>query len=106
MVTRLSASDASFYHLEDTSTPMYVGTLSTLRKPRTGLSYETLLATVEKRLPQIPRNRQKVREVTLGLARPAWTDDPAFDTTPHIIRAPLPQPGSDARLHDPFARAG
>jgi hypothetical protein len=25
MVTRLSASDASFYHLENTSTPMYVG---------------------------------------------------------------------------------
>src|SRR6185503_16579026 len=69
MVTRLSASDASFYHLEDTSTPMYVGTLSILRKPRNGLSYETLLATVERRLPQIPRYRQKVREVTLGLAR-------------------------------------
>ena len=51
MVTRLSASDASFYHLEDTSTPMYVGTLSILRKPRNGLSYETLLDTVEERLP-------------------------------------------------------
>ena len=46
MVTRLSASDASFYHLEDSATPMYVGTLSILRKPRTGLSYEILLATV------------------------------------------------------------
>ena len=34
MVTRLSASDASFYHLENTSTPMYVGSLSILRKPR------------------------------------------------------------------------
>ena len=66
MVTRLSASDASFYHLENTSTPMYVGSLSILRKPRNGLSYETLLATVEARLPQIPRYRQKVREVTLG----------------------------------------
>ena len=32
MVTRLSASDASFYHLENTSTPMYVGSLSILRK--------------------------------------------------------------------------
>src|SRR6478609_9078206 len=36
MVTRLSASDAAFFHLEDTSTPMYVGTLSILRKPRAG----------------------------------------------------------------------
>lgn len=31
MVARLSASDASFYQLENTSTPMYVGTLSILR---------------------------------------------------------------------------
>ena len=36
MVTRLSASDASFYGLEDSSTPMYVGTLSILRRPRAG----------------------------------------------------------------------
>ena len=106
MVTRLSASDASFYHLEDTSTPMYVGTLSILRKPRNGLSYETLLATVERRLPQIPRYRQKVREVTLGLARPVWVDDRDFDITYHIRRSALPSPGSDAQLHELIARLG
>ena len=55
MVNRLSASDAAFYHLENTATPMYVGSLSILRKPRAGLSYETLLETVERRLP--PRFR-------------------------------------------------
>src|SRR4051812_1690959 len=66
MVTRLSASDASFYQLENTATPMYVGSLSILRRPRNGLSYDTLLATVEQRLAQIPRYRQKVREVTFG----------------------------------------
>jgi WS/DGAT/MGAT family acyltransferase len=106
MVTRLSASDASFYHLEDTSTPMYVGSLSILRKPRAGLSYEALLATVERRLPQIPRYRQKVREVTMGLARPVWVDDRDFDITYHIRRSALPSPGSDAQLHDLVARLG
>jgi len=106
MVTRLSASDASFYGLEDSSTPMYVGTLSILRRPRAGLSYETLLATVEARLPQIPRYRQKVREVTLGLARPVWVDDRDFDITYHIRRSALPSPGSDAQLHDLVARLG
>ena len=95
MVTRLSASDAAFFHMENTSTPMYVGSLSILRKPRNGLSYETLLETVEQRLPQIPRYRQKVREVTLGLARPVWVDDPDFDITYHIRRSALPSPGSD-----------
>ncbi|TGB39684.1 WS/DGAT/MGAT family O-acyltransferase [Mycolicibacterium peregrinum] len=106
MVNRLSASDAAFFHLENTATPMYVGSLSILRKPRTGLSYETLLETVEHRLPQIPRYRQKVREVTLGLARPVWVDDRDFDITYHIRRSALPSPGSDAQLHDLIARLG
>lgn len=106
MVTRLSASDAEFFRLENTSTPMYVGTLSILRRPRSGLSYETLLHTVEQRLPQIPRYRQKVREVTMGLARPVWIDDRDFDITYHIRRSALPSPGSDAQLHDLVARLG
>ncbi|NKZ15488.1 wax ester/triacylglycerol synthase family O-acyltransferase [Mycolicibacterium septicum DSM 44393] len=106
MVNRLSASDAAFYHLENTATPMYVGSLSILRKPRAGLSYESLLETVERRLPQIPRYRQKVREVTLGLARPVWVDDRDFDITYHIRRSALPSPGNDAQLHDLIARLG
>lgn len=106
MVARLSASDAAFYQLENSPTPMYVGTLSILRRPRNGLSYESLLATVEQRLPQIPRYRQKVREVTLGLARPVWVDDRDFDITYHIRRSALPSPGSDSQLHDLVARLG
>jgi diacylglycerol O-acyltransferase len=106
MVTRLSASDASFYQLENSATPMYVGSLSILRKPRNGLSYDALLATVEQRLGQIPRYRQKVREVTFGLSRPVWIDDRDFDITYHIRRSALPSPGNDAQLHDLVARLG
>lgn len=104
MVNRLSASDAAFFHQEDTSTPMYVGSLSILRRPRGGLSYEALLGTVEQRLPQIPRYRQKVRELSFGLARPVWIDDPDFDITYHVRRSALPSPGSDAQLHDLVSR--
>ncbi len=104
MVTRLSPSDASFYRLENTATPMYVGSLSILRRPRAGLSYETLLATVEHRLAQIPRYRQKVREVKVPMARPVWIDDPDFDITYHIRRSALPSPGSDEQLHELVAR--
>ncbi|MGV0873079.1 WS/DGAT/MGAT family O-acyltransferase [Mycolicibacterium sp. XJ879] len=106
MVTRLSASDAAFFQFENSSTPMYVGSLAILRRPRSGLSYETLLATVEQRLPQIPRYRQKVREVTLGLARPVWVDDRDFDITYHIRRSALPSPGNDEQLHELIARLG
>lgn len=83
---------------------MYVGSLAILRRPRGGLSYETLLETVEHRLPQVPRYRQKVREVTLGLARPVWVDDPDFDITYHVRRSALPSPGSEAQLHDLVSR--
>ncbi|TRW81128.1 wax ester/triacylglycerol synthase family O-acyltransferase [Mycolicibacterium sp. 018/SC-01/001] len=106
MVTRLSSSDASFFRLENSATPMYVGSLQIVRKPRNGLSYETLLETVEQRLPQIPRYRQKVREVSFGLARPVWIDDRDFDITYHIRRSALPSPGSDAQLHELVARLG
>jgi diacylglycerol O-acyltransferase / wax synthase len=104
MVTRLSPTDASFYRLENSATPMYVGSLSILRRPRAGLSYETLLATVEQRLPQIPRYRQKVRQVPVGPARPVWIDDNDFDITYHVRRSALPSPGSDEQLHELIAR--
>jgi diacylglycerol O-acyltransferase len=104
MVTRLSTSDASFYRMENTATPMYVGSLSILRRPRGGLSYETLLSTVEQRMAQIPRYRQKVRDVGIGAARPVWIDDRDFDITYHIRRSALPSPGSDEQLQALVAR--
>lgn len=104
MVTRLSPSDAAFYQRENTATPMYVGSLSILRRPRGGLSYERLLETVERQLPQIPRYRQKVRDVPLGIARPVWVDDPDFDITYHVRRSALPAPGSDGQLHELISR--
>src|SRR6202045_3930689 len=103
-VARLSTSDTSFYQLENTATPLYVGSLSILRQPRAGLSYETLLATVEQRLPKVPRYRQKVREVTMRLARPVWIDDRDFDITYPARRSALPSPGSDEQLHELIGR--
>jgi diacylglycerol O-acyltransferase len=104
MVSRLSTSDASFYRLENTATPMYLGSVWILRRPRAGLSYETLLNTVEQRLPQVPRYRQKIREVTMGLGRPVWIDDRDFDITYHVRRSALPSPGSDEQLYELIGR--
>ncbi len=104
MVTRLTTQDASFYFLEASSTPMHVGSLAIFRKPRNGLSYEELLSLVEERLSLVPRYRQKVREVALGLSRPVWVDDQDFDIEYHVRRSALPKPGSDAQLHDLVAR--
>lgn len=104
MATRLTTQDASFYFLEASSTPMHVGSLAIFRQPRGGLDYEKLLELVESRLGLVPRYRQKVREVALGLARPVWVDDQDFDIEYHVRRSALPKPGSDAQLHDLIAR--
>ncbi|MFC7447536.1 WS/DGAT/MGAT family O-acyltransferase [Rhodococcus daqingensis] len=104
MVNRLTTLDASFYFLEASNTPMHLGSLVILQPPRAGLDYEDLLTRVETRLSQVPRYRQRVREVAFGLARPVWVDDRDFDITYHVRRSALPKPGSDEQLHDLVAR--
>ncbi|MFD4293028.1 wax ester/triacylglycerol synthase family O-acyltransferase [Rhodococcus sp. NPDC058505] len=104
MDTRLTTQDASFYFLEASSTPMHLGSLAILRAPDGGLDHEDLLSHVEHRLPLVPRYRQRVREVALGLARPVWVDDRDFDITYHVRRSALPKPGSDEQLYDLVAR--
>lgn len=104
MTGRLTTEDASFYFLEGSSTPMHLGSLAILRAPEGGLDYEELLTHVERRLPLVPRYRQRVQEVAFGLARPVWIDDRDFDITYHVRRSALPKPGSDEQLHDLVAR--
>src|SRR5574337_908976 len=85
-------------------TPVYGGTLLILQRPRAGLSYEKLLATVEQRLSQVPRYRQRIRQVTMNLARPVWVDDLDFDITYHVRHSALPSPGSDEQLYELIGR--
>lgn len=104
MKGRLSQADAEFFALEDSNTPLHIGTLVIIERPAAGFEYETLLAAVEDRLADVPRYRQKVREVPFGAARPVWIDDRDFDITYHVRVSALPQPGGDDQLHDLVAR--
>lgn len=104
MADRLSALDAAFLYLEDATTPMHVGGVVVLRRPKSGFDYDRLVALIEQRLALVPRYRQKVIHVPGRLARPVWSDDPDFDITYHVRRSALPKPGSDAQLHDLVAR--
>lgn len=104
MVIRLTPQDATFYASETSSSPMHIGSLAILDNSDGELDYEKLLDIVGRRLCLVPRYRQKVREVPLGLARPIWVDDRDFDITYHIRRSALPKPGSDEQLHELVAR--
>src|SRR4030081_3323925 len=84
MPPRLSALDPSFLYLEQSTTPMHVGAVSTFRRPRSagplgGFDYDRLVELIEQRIALVPRYRQKVRYVPGNLARPVWIDDPDFD---------------------------
>ncbi|MFZ2509805.1 MAG: wax ester/triacylglycerol synthase domain-containing protein [Gordonia sp. (in: high G+C Gram-positive bacteria)] len=108
MVNRLSPDDAMYYFLDRSGTTTHLGALVILdpaaADPGCTVDYASLVALVENRLTLVPRYRQRVAEVTFGLARPLWVDDPDFDITFHVRRAALPQPGDDAALADFIAR--
>lgn len=104
MPDRLSALDASFLFVEEPSTPMHVGAVAVLRRPRSGFEYENLVEHVEQRLALVPRYRQKVVKVPAHLARPVWVDDAEFDINYHVRRSALPSPGSRAQLNELVAR--
>jgi WS/DGAT/MGAT family acyltransferase len=52
------------------------------------------------KLPQVPRYRQRVREVPMQLGRPVWVDDPHFQILYHVRHTAVPGPGSDEQLRN------
>ena len=53
---------------------------------------------IDARLGLLPRLRQRVAEVPLGIARPVWVDDEGFDVANHVDVVPLPAPGDETAL--------
>ncbi len=92
----MSPLDASFLHVEDAVTHMHIGSVGIFEGPPPARGGVT--AAVARRLPQVPRYRQKVRFVPLALGRPAWVEDPHFNLEYHVRRTALPRPGGDEEL--------
>ena len=104
MPSRMSALDASFLFMEDSTTPMHAGGVAIFRPPAGGFDHERLVRLIRQRLPFVPRYRMRVREVPFGAARPVWVDDERFDVTYHVRRSALPKPGSREQLNELVAR--
>jgi WS/DGAT/MGAT family acyltransferase len=98
----MSPMDASFLHLEGPMNPMHVGGVSIFEGPAP--PFEQLREMVEGKLSLVPRYRQKVRFVPLGLGRPVWVDDPHFSLAYHLRHSALPAPGSEEQLRSTAAR--
>ncbi len=95
-MNRMSAQDASFLHIENDASPMHVGGVSIFEGPPP--DFAQVSAMVRAKLDQVPRYRQVVRFVPLGLSRPVWIDDPHFNLGYHLRRTALPQPGGQQEL--------
>jgi diacylglycerol O-acyltransferase len=93
---RLSGLDASFLHLERDSAHMHVG--SCLIFEGAAPAYEDLVEHIERRLPLVPRYRQRLAFVPLQQGRPMWVDDPHFNAAYHVRHTALPAPGDEAQL--------
>jgi WS/DGAT/MGAT family acyltransferase len=98
----MSPMDASFLHIEGPKNPMHIGGVSIFEGPAP--PFERLQAMVAGKLDRVPRYRQKVRFVPLGLGRPVWVDDPHFNLAYHLRHSALPAPGSDEQLRRTAAR--
>ena len=90
---RLTGQDALFLSLETPAWHQHVGGLTVLDPEGRGITYEQLLERLDERLVLAPKFRWKLRQVPLGIDRPAWVDDPDFDVRRHVRRIAVPSPG-------------
>ena len=95
---RLTGLDASFLHIEDSSSHMHVAGVMLFEGPPP--PYADLLEAFERRLPLVPRYRQRLAFVPLGQGRPRWVDDPHFNLRYHVRSTALASPGSERQLKD------
>jgi diacylglycerol O-acyltransferase len=103
-VERLSSLDASFLYIENSQTPMNIGSVSIFQPSDGGFEHETLVKLIKARLAFVPRYRQRVKKIPLGMFRPVWVDDTAFDVSYHVRRSTLPKPGNAEQLDELVAR--
>jgi WS/DGAT/MGAT family acyltransferase len=101
---RLTPLAASFLEAEDVdpTVSLAIGSFAIFEGPAP--DFEEFVRSIQGRLPLIPRYREKLRGVPLGLAAPAWVDDPDFDLHWHIRSTALPAPGGRGEIERLLSR--
>src|ERR1700755_2100994 len=98
----MSTADAAFLYAETPTAPMHVAAAAIFGGPPP--AFDEVFAMLERKLPLLPRYRQRVRFVPNDLGRPVWVDFPGFDLGFHLRRAAVPSPGGDEELKQLGAR--
>ena len=101
----LSALDAVFLHLETPETPMHVGSLMVLEKPKGGKgAYGAIREHIARRMHLAPVFSRKLGVMPADVANPVWLDADRVDLDYHIERVKLPAPGTQAQLEATVAK--
>ncbi len=86
-MSRMRAMDAAFLAMERPAAPRHLGSLTIYAPGPDGpLTFETLRARLEQRLPLIESARRVVVQAPLGLGRPSWGPVRGFDLEFHLRR--------------------
>lgn len=88
---RMNPTDAVFWFMD--KIPEFrsmIGALILLERPP---SRQRIREDFERLAGRLPRMRQRVVEVPLGLAPPEWVDDNQFDLDYHLRQVAVPAPG-------------
>jgi diacylglycerol O-acyltransferase / wax synthase len=99
---RLSAGDMSNLFAERGPVHVHVG--GTIIVEGAPPDYEELISHVEERLDLVPRFRQRIVKIPLGIENPVWGDDSGFDVRRHVRNIAVPRPGRLDQLRDLVGR--
>jgi diacylglycerol O-acyltransferase / wax synthase len=93
-VKQLAGMDSMWLSVETRRWPTHVGGLTILDPSGApDFSFERVRQDLAERIVQVPKLTWKVKEVPLGLGRPAWVKDPEFDVARHLDRVRVSAPG-------------
>lgn len=92
----LSALDSAFLLLEDDRAFLHIGSVAVFEGPPPSLA--EVRDAIARKLPLVPRYRQRLLTVRGQFGRPVWVDDPDFELEFHVRRTRVRSPGGDAEL--------
>lgn len=98
----MTALDSAFLQIEDRHAALHIGSVGIFEGPAP--AFARVREEIERKLPRVPRYRQRMLRVPGNLGRPMWQDDPGFDLDYHLRRTALPEPGGDVELQDLVGR--
>ena len=101
----LSGLDAGLLYLEESGTPMHVGSVMLIEVPAASAKKKSaydfrdvLIAHMAERMPRTPALRRVLHQAPMSLGHPMWMEAPDVALEKHVLRRKLPGKGGQAAL--------